>query len=261
MRDFAISKDGTKVPLNIIRKKSAKLDGNNPTILYAYGGYGVSQTPTFSASRRVWLEHGGIFVVANIRGGGEYGDQWHLEGNLLKKQNDYDDFYACAKWLIDHHYTSPAKLGIMGGSNGGLLMGAALTQHPETYHAVASLVGVYDMLRVENTSNGAFNVTEYGTVKDPAQFKALFGYSPYHRVVDGTKYPAILLTTGANDPRVDPWHSRKFAARLQAATTSGRPVLLRTSYAAGHGIGSSLDETIALLSDVYTFLIHELGAK
>ena len=259
VRDFARSKDGTMVPLNIIKQKSAKRDGTNPTILYAYGGYGVSETPGFSASRRFWLEQGGIFVIANIRGGGEYGDQWHLDGNLLKKQNDYDDFYACARWLIDQQYTSAEKLGIWGGSNGGLLMGAVLTQHPETYRAVVSNVGIYDMLRVELTSNGAFNITEYGTVKDPAQFQALYGYSPYHHVVDGTKYPSLLLTTGANDPRVDPWHSRKFAARLQKASASDHPILLRTSDSAGHGIGSSLDEVIAERSDIYLFFLNELG--
>ena len=259
VREFARSRDGTMVPLNIIRRKGTKLDGNNPTILYAYGGYGLSMQPAFSASTRVWLEQGGVYVVANIRGGGEYGDQWHLDGNLLKKQNDYDDFYASACWLIDHGYTVPARLGIMGGSNGGLLMGVALTQHPELYRAVVSMVGIYDMLRVELTQNGAFNVTEYGTVKDPAQFNALFAYSPYHRVIDGVGYPAVLLTTGANDPRVDPWHSRKFCARLQAATSSPYPVLLRTSDAAGHGIGSSLTETIALRTDAFMFLIHELG--
>lgn len=258
VRVFARSKDGTQVPLNIIQRKGTKLDGTNPTILWAYGGYGVSETPGFSTSRRLWLDQGGIYVVANIRGGGEFGDQWHLDGNLLKKQNDYDDFYACASWLVENHYTSPGRLAIMGGSNGGLLMGAALTQHPELYRAVVSMVGVYDMLRVEDTSNGAFNVTEYGTVKDPAQFKALYAYSPYHHVVDGVRYPSILLTTGANDPRVDPWHSRKFCARLQAASASGNPILLRTTDKAGHGIGSSLDEIIAERADIYAFLLHEL---
>ena len=261
VRDYAPSKGGTRVPLDVIQKKGTARDGHNATILYAFGGYGVSMTPSFSASRRAWLDQGGVYVIANIRGGGEYGDEWHLNGNLLKKQNDYDDFYACAQWLVSQHYTTPDHLAIMGGSNGGLLMGAALTQHPEEYRAVASMVGVYDMLRVELTQNGRFNVTEYGTVKDEAQFKALYGYSPYHHVVDGTKYPAILLTTGANDPRVDPWHSRKFAARLQAATASDHPILLRTSFSAGHGIGSSLNETIALLTDVYTFLFNELGVQ
>jgi prolyl oligopeptidase len=259
VRVFARSKDGTKVPLNIIQRKGTKLDGTNPTILWAYGGYGVSEMPGFSTSRRLWLDQGGIYVVANIRGGGEFGDQWHLDGNLLKKQNDYDDFYACASWLVENHYTSPGRLAIMGGSNGGLLMGAALTQHPELYRAVVSMVGVYDMLRVEDTSNGAFNVTEYGTVKDPGQFKALYAYSPYHHVVDGVRYPSILLTTGANDPRVDPWHSRKFCARLQAASASANPILLRTTDKAGHGIGSSLDEIIAERADIYAFLLHELG--
>jgi len=259
IRDFARSKDGTKVPLNIIQRKGTKLDGTNPTILWAYGGYGVSEMPGFSTSRRLWLDQGGIYVVANIRGGGEFGDQWHLDGNLLKKQNDYDDFYACASWLVEHRYTSPERLAIMGGSNGGLLMGVALTQHPELYRAVVSMVGVYDMLRVEDTSNGAFNVTEYGTVKDPDQFKALYAYSPYHHVVDGVRYPSILLTTGANDPRVDPWHSRKFCARLQAANASANPILLRTTDKAGHGIGSSLDEIIAERADIYAFLLHELG--
>lgn len=259
VRVFAKSKDGTMVPLNIIKKKAAPANGANPTILYAYGGYGISETPNFSASRRIWLDQGGIYVTAAIRGGGEYGDQWHLDGNLLKKQNDYDDFYACARWLIDQGYTSPAKLGILGGSNGGLLMGAALTQHPELYRAVVSMVGIYDMLRVELTTNGAFNVTEYGSVRDADQFRALYGYSPYHHVVDGVKYPSILLTTGANDPRVDPWHSRKFCARLQAASSSGNPILLRTSNSSGHGIGSSLDEIIAERTDMYAFLINELG--
>jgi prolyl oligopeptidase len=258
-RQYAISKDGTRVPLNIIKLQGTHLDGRNPTILYAYGGYGISETPHFSAWRRVWVEQGGVFVTANIRGGGDYGDQWHLDGNLLKKQNDYDDFYACARWLINHGYTSAAKLGILGGSNGGLLMGAALTQHPETYRAVVSMVGVYDMLRVELTPNGAFNVTEYGTVKDPDQFKALYGYSPYHHVVDGVRYPSILLMTGDNDPRVDPWHSRKFCARLQAASGSSNPILLRTSAASGHGIGSSLSELIGLRADMVGFFIQELG--
>jgi prolyl oligopeptidase len=261
VRVLATSKDGTKVPINIIKRKDTKLDGKNPTLLYAYGGYGVSLTPSFSTSRRLWLDQGGVMAIANIRGGGEFGDAWHLAGNLLNKQNDYDDFYACARWLIDNGYTSSAKLAIEGGSNGGLLMGAALTQHPETYRAVLSEVGIYDMLRVELTRNGAYNVTEFGTVKDEAQFKALYGYSPYHHVVDGTAYPSILLTTGANDPRVDPWHSRKFLARLQAANAGSNPILLRTNDNAGHGVGSSLDDYIAERADTYAFLLHELGVE
>ncbi|MCI0405957.1 MAG: prolyl oligopeptidase family serine peptidase, partial [candidate division Zixibacteria bacterium] len=238
VREFATSKDGTKVPVNIIRLKGTKLNGKNPTLLTGYGGYGISLRPNFSDSRRVWLEQGGIWVIANLRGGGEYGEAWHLAGNLTKKQNVFDDFAACAQYLIKAGYTSPSKLVIEGGSNGGLLMGAALTQHPDLFAAVVTHVGIYDMLRVELDPNGAFNVTEFGTVKDPEQFKALHAYSPYHHVKDKTAYPAVFLLTGENDGRVNPLHSRKMAARLQAATGSKKPVLLWTSRS-GHGIGSS----------------------
>ncbi|HEY7155421.1 MAG TPA: prolyl oligopeptidase family serine peptidase [Gemmataceae bacterium] len=260
-RDFAVSKDGTKVPLNIIHKKGLQLSDDTPTILYGYGGYGVSLSPNFRVGRRVWLEQGGLYVVANLRGGGEYGEEWHKAGNLTNKQNVFDDFIACAQYLIEHKYTSAKKLAIEGGSNGGLLMGAALTQHPELFRAVVCHVGVLDMLRVELHPNGAFNVTEYGTVKDRKQFEALYAYSPYHRVKDGTAYPAVLLLTGENDPRVDPANSRKMAARLQAASASRRPVLLRVSFDSGHGIGTSLKERIAQEADVYAFLFAQLGMK
>ena len=259
VREFSMSKDGTRVPLNIIRKKGVKLDGSNPTILYGYGGYGVSETPRFSTSRRVWLDHGGIFVTANIRGGGEFGDAWHLAGNLTRKQNVFDDFIASAEYLIAKGYTSPAKLAIQGGSNGGLLMAAALTQRPELFRAVHSAVGIYDMLRIELDPNGAFNVTEFGTVRDKAQFDALYAYSPFHRVKDGTAYPAVIMTTGDNDGRVNPAQSRKMIARLQAANPGGDPILLRTSAASGHGIGSSLSETINEQTDTYSFLFQQLG--
>ncbi|HEY7428292.1 MAG TPA: prolyl oligopeptidase family serine peptidase, partial [Gemmataceae bacterium] len=260
-RAFAVSKDGTKVPLNIIHKKGLQLSGDNPTILYGYGGYGVSLSPNFRVGRKVWLEQGGVYVTANLRGGGEYGEEWHKGGNLTNKQNVFDDFIACANYLIEHKYTSPKKLAIEGGSNGGLLMGAALTQHPELFRAVIIHVGVLDMLRVELHPNGAFNVTEYGTVKDRKQFEALYAYSPYHRVKDGTDYPAVLLLTGENDPRVDPANSRKMAARLQAASSSRLPVLLRISFDSGHGIGTSLKERIAQEADVYAFLFAQLGMK
>ena len=217
-RIFATSKDGTQVPLNIIAKKGVKLDGHNPTLLYGYGGYGVNQQPSFSGGfRRLWLDAGGVFVLANIRGGGEYGDEWHTQGNLTHKQNVFDDFAAAGETLIAKGYTSHARLALQGGSNGGLLMGAVLVQHPELARAVVSSVGIYDMLRVELDPNGAFNITEFGSVKDRAQFDALYAYSPLHHVVSGTKYPAVLLLTGANDGRVNPLHSRKFAAALQAA--------------------------------------------
>ncbi len=261
VRDFAVSKDGTRVPLNIIQKKKTKLNGRNPTLLYGYGGYGISEQPSFSASRRVWIDAGGVYVDVNLRGGGEYGDAWHKAGNLTHKQNVFDDFYAAAQWLVAHKYCDARHLAILGGSNGGLLMGAELVQHPEAWHAVVSAVGIYDMLRVEATPNGQFNVTEFGTVKDAEQFKALYAYSPYHHVKDGIAYPAVLMLTGKNDPRVDPWHSRKMIARLQAANAGPKPILLRTSQNAGHGIGSALDEVIAQRVDIYAFLIAELGGR
>ncbi|MGH2592253.1 MAG: prolyl oligopeptidase family serine peptidase [Anaerolineae bacterium] len=259
VREFATSKDGVQIPLNIIRRKGARRDGSHPTILYGYGGYGITLSPVFNIRRHVWLDQGGVYVIANLRGGGEYGEEWHKAGNLTRKQNVFDDFAACVKHLIEAGYTRPDRLAIEGGSNGGLLMGAALTQHPDLFRAVVAYVGIYDMLRVELDPNGAFNVTEFGTVKDAEQFKALYAYSPYHRVVDGTAYPAALLVTGENDGRVNPANSRKMTARLQAATRSNLPVLLRTSSSAGHGIGTGLNERIAEDADVFAFLFDQLG--
>ncbi|MDR3437575.1 prolyl oligopeptidase family serine peptidase [Telmatospirillum sp.] len=262
LRAFATSKDGTRVPFTIVRSKGTPQDGSAPALLTGYGGYGIVYAPSFLASRgRVWLEHGGIMVIANIRGGGEYGDAWHLAGNLTKKQNVFDDFTAVAQALIDEHYTTPMRLAIEGGSNGGLLMGAALTQHPELFRAVVSHVGIYDMLRVELDPNGLFNVTEFGTVKDPDQFAALYAYSPYHHVVDGTAYPAVLLMAGEHDGRVNPMQSRKMAARLQAATGSDQPVLLLTSAQSGHGMGTALSVAIEQSADSMAFLFDRLGIK
>ena len=260
VREFAVSKDGARVPLNIIRKKGTKLDGKNPVLLTGYGGYDVSLTPDYSMRRRLLLDRGVVVVVANLRGGGEYGEAWHHAGMLTKKQNVFDDFAACAHYLIDHKYTTAAKLAIEGGSNGGLLMGAELTQHPDLFGAVVSHVGIYDMLRVELHPNGAFNVTEFGTVKEDDQFKALYAYSPYHHVVDGTNYPPVLFLTGDNDPRVDPANSRKMTARLQAAGDK-YPVLLRTSSNSGHGIGTALSEAIAEQADVLVFLFDQWGIQ
>ena len=259
VREMAVSKDGTKVPVNIVMKKGTKLDGTNPVLLTGYGGYGVSLQPYFSESRRVWLDAGGILAVANLRGGGEYGEAWHFAGNLTKKQAVFDDMIAVAEHLVARGYTKPERLGAIGGSNGGLLMGAILTQRPELFRAIVSAVGIYDMLRVELTPNGAFNVTEFGTVKDPAQFKALYAYSPYHHVKDGTAYPAVMLTSGENDGRVDPYNSRKMAARLQAANPTGRPVLLRMSMDTGHGQGTPLKTRVEEEADNYAFLMAQLG--
>ena len=258
-REFAVSKDGTKVPLNIVSRKGLVLDGSHPTLLNAYGGYGASMQPFFSLRNAFWLRHGGVFVLANLRGGGEYGEDWHQAGNLTRKQNVFDDFIASASWLVDKGYTSRDKLAIQGGSNGGLLMGAALVQRPDLFKAVVTHVGIYDMLRVELSPNGEFNVTEFGTVKDPAQFKALYAYSPIHHVVDGTAYPAVMLLTGLFDGRVEPHNSLKMAARLQAATSSGKPVLLRVAGDAGHGQGMALSSSIAQEADVQTFLFEQLG--
>jgi prolyl oligopeptidase len=254
----ARSKDGTRIPISILHRRNFQLDGSNPAVLYGYGGYGISQSPSFSATRIVWLEQGGVFAIANIRGGGEFGDEWHRAGHLTNKQNVFDDFDAAVKLLIDRKYTNPAKLAIQGRSNGGLLMAAMLTQHPEGFRAVVAEVGVYDILRSELWPNGAFNVTEYGTVKNPAHFKAMYAYAPYEHIAAGTKYPAVLLTSGTNDPRVNPGDSRRLAARLQAATASGRPVLLRAS-GAGH-VGTSLSEGLAQQADIYSFLFWQLDA-
>jgi prolyl oligopeptidase len=262
VREFVKSKDGTSVPITIMRRKGTQLNGQNPVLLYGYGGYGISETPRFlGAMVRLWLDAGGVYVVANLRGGGEFGENWHAQGALTHKQNVFDDFIAAAEHLIDENYTTRDRLAIMGGSNGGLLMGAVMTQRPELFHAVVSLVGIYDMLRVELGSNGSFNVTEFGTVKDPDQFKAMYAYSPYHHVKDGTKYPAILMQTGATDGRVDPAHSRKMIARLQAATASDKPVYLSINSHAGHGIGSSLSIRVNQQADRLSFLFDQLNMK
>jgi len=260
LREFAVSRDGTRVPVNIIQRKGTKRDGHNPTLLYGYGGYGLSQVPGFlGGSRRVWFDAGGIYAIANIRGGGEYGEQWHQQGMLTRKQNVFDDFIAVAELLLKREYTRPEKLAIRGGSNGGLLMGAALTQHPELFQAVVAQVALFDMVRFELDPNGQFNTTEFGSVSDPEQFRALLAYSPYQAVRDGVKYPAVFLSTGENDGRVNPMNSRKMAARLQAATISDRPVYLVTTGAAGHGIGTPLSVQIDQLADYLAFLFDQLG--
>ena len=255
----AISKDGTKVPVTVIAMKNVTPNGARPTILYAYGGYGISSAPRFIGADLAWLERGGVYAVANLRGGSEYGEGWHEAGMLGNKQNVFDDFYAAAQALVADRWTDPAHLGIMGGSNGGLLMGAALTQHPHAYRAVVSLVGIYDMLRSELWPNGQYNVSEYGTVKNAADFKWLLAYSPLQHVKPGTAYPAVLLITGVNDPRVAPWQSRKFAAALQAANTSRNPVLLLTRMNEGHGVTASFSQRVGNTAAALSFFAQELG--
>ncbi|MHC4175759.1 MAG: prolyl oligopeptidase family serine peptidase [Planctomycetota bacterium] len=253
VREYATSKDGTRVPINIICRKGVKLDGSNPVLLNGYGGYGISIKPRFSSLRRVWIDQGGVYAQANLRGGGEFGEQWHREV--------FDDFAAVMQCMIDAGYTTSEKLAIIGGSNGGLLMGAMITQHPELCKAVVSFVGIYDMLRVELAPNGEFNIPEFGTVKNLEQFRALFAYSPYHNVKEAAACPSVLFITGANDPRVDPMHSRKMTARLQEATSSGRPILLRTSSDTGHGSATPLSEQIEESVHYHAFLLSELGLK
>ncbi len=261
VRAFATSRDGTKIPLNIIRRRGTVLNGHNPALLHGYGGFGVSETPGFlNAMDRLWLDAGGVYVTANIRGGDDYGERWHQLGAGLYKQNVFDDFAAAGQYLIDAGYTSHARLALIGASNGGLLMGAMITQHPSLAHAVVSSVGIYDMLRLENDPNGAFNTTEYGTVKDETEFKTLYSYSPYHHVRPGP-YPAVLMLIGANDGRVNPMQSRKFTAALQAANTDDLPILLRVSPDSGHGIGSALSEQIDQQADKLAFLFSQLGMR
>ncbi len=259
---FVQSKDGTRVPMFLVHRKGLKLDGNNPTLLYGYGGFDVSLTPGFSISRAVWLEMGGVFALANLRGGGEYGAEWHLAGTKLRKQNVFDDFIACAEWLQAQGYTSPAKLAIMGGSNGGLLVGACMTQRPELFGAALPAVGVMDMLRFHKFTIGWAWKSDYGSSEDPAEFKALRAYSPLHNLREGTRYPATLVITADHDDRVVPAHSFKFAARLQACQAKeGPPVLIRIETSAGHGAGTALTKVIEQTADEWAFLSQVLGMQ
>jgi len=258
-QEWATSKDGTKVPMFIVSLAGLPMDGTNPTILYGYGGFNNSLTPGFSRGALPWIEAGGIYVYTNLRGGGEFGKDWHDAGRLEKKQNVYDDFYACADHLFERGYTSPAKMAISGGSNGGLLVGAALTQRPDLCRAAICAVPLLDMLRYQHFLLGRLWVPEYGDADVASQFGFIYDYSPYHHVVDGTKYPAVLFMSGDQDSRVDPLHARKMAARMQAATGGEHPILLRVEFNAGHGQGTPLSKTIDELTDQYTFLAHEFG--
>jgi prolyl oligopeptidase len=252
---FVTSKDGTKVPLFIVHKKGLQADHARRTLLYGYGGFNISLTPGFSIARAAWLERGGIFALANLRGGGEYGRDWHRAGTRLQKQNSFDDFIASAEWLIEQGYTSPEKLAIQGGSNGGLLVGAAMTQRPELFGAALPGVGVMDMLRFHKFTIGWAWEKDYGSADNAEEFKALFAYSPYHRLQPGTRYPATLVTTADHDDRVVPAHSFKFAARLQACQApDGPPTLIRIETSAGHGAGTALNKVIEKSADEWAFL-------
>ncbi|HAX74483.1 MAG TPA: S9 family peptidase [Cyanobacteria bacterium UBA11372] len=256
---FYTSKDGTQIPMFITHKKGIQLDGNNPTLLYGYGGFNISLTPSFSVSQLVWMEMGGVYAVANLRGGGEYGEEWHQAGMKLKKQNVFDDFIAAAEWLIANKYTSTGKLAIAGGSNGGLLVGACMTQRPDLFGAALPAVGVLDMLRFHKFTIGWAWCSEYGSPEDPEEFKALYAYSPLHNLKAGIAYPATMMTTADHDDRVVPAHSFKFAAALQAAHQGENPVLIRIETKAGHGAGKPTTKQIEELADRWAFLVRSLN--
>jgi prolyl oligopeptidase len=255
------SKDGTEITMFLVHRTGLAKDGGNPVYLTGYGGFNISMTPAFSRSLLLWLERGGVVAIPNIRGGGEYGERWHQEGMLARKQNSFDDFIAAAEWLIAAGYTTPARLAVAGGSNGGLLMGAVLTQRPDLFRAVVVQVPLLDMLRYHRFLIARLWIPEYGSAEDPEQFPWLRAYSPYHHVRAGVAYPAVLLATAESDSRVDPMHARKMAARLQAATASPRPILLRLESRAGHGAGKPLNKVLEELSDTWTFVFSELGVE
>ncbi|BDT58999.1 prolyl endopeptidase [Massilia varians] len=257
-QQFFTSKDGTKVPMFIVSKKGLKLDGQNPTYLYGYGGFNISLTPSFSPANLAWMEMGGVYVLANLRGGGEYGEAWHQAGTKLQKQNVFDDFIGAAEWLIANKVTSPAKLAIGGGSNGGLLVGAAMTQRPELFGAAIPAVGVMDMLRFHKFTIGWAWTSDYGSSENPEEFKALVKYSPLHNLKPGTCYPATMVTTADHDDRVVPAHSFKYAAAAQAAQAGSAPILIRIETKAGHGAGKPTTKQIEEVADRWGFLAREL---
>jgi prolyl oligopeptidase len=258
---FYPSKDGTRIPMLLAYRKGLKLDGNNPLLLYGYGGFGIANLPTFNPARIAWLEMGGVYASANIRGGGEFGEAWHVQAIRTHKQVVFDDFIAAAEWLIAQHYTSKQKLAIYGRSNGGLLVGACLTQRPDLYGAAVPQVGVLDMLRFDKFGQGAGWEGDYGSPDDPAEFKALYAYSPVHNVHPGTRYPATLIITGDHDTRVMPMHSFKFTAALQAAQAGPAPVLLEVERDSGHGGAETVTHAIALNADIYAFLARNLNVE
>jgi prolyl oligopeptidase len=255
----ATSADGTKVPLSILCRKGLALDASHPTLYEGYGAYGISYDPYFDPRTLAWLEKGGVWAIVHVRGGGEFGESWHNAGRKETKEHTIDDMVAAAQFLIQQGYTSPAHLAVRGTSAGGIGVGGAIVQHPELFVAAIDNVGATDLLRFQTTQGGAANVPEFGDVTDPADFKYLYAVSPYQHVVDGTKYPAVLGITGANDPRVPYWIVAKMIARLQAASTSARPILLRVDFDEGHGLGSSRPQQERLMADQFSFVLWQSG--
>ncbi|MEI7764031.1 MAG: prolyl oligopeptidase family serine peptidase, partial [Comamonadaceae bacterium] len=255
----APSHDGTLIPMTLLFKKGLKRDGNNPTLLIGYGAYGFSQTAHYSAANMVWLEQGGVLAYANVRGSGVYGNDWYKAGFKTTKPNTWKDGIACAQYLIKQGYASPKTMAVMGGSAGGIFVGRAVTSAPDLFAAAIFSVGMMDTIRSEESANGITNISEFGSTRDATEFAALLEMSTYHNIKDGTAYPAVMLVHGMNDPRVDVWESGKAAARLQAASNSGKPVLLRLDLHAGHGIGSTATQRYAMSADIYSFLLWQMG--
>jgi prolyl oligopeptidase len=253
------SHDGAMVPMTLLYRKGLQRDGGNPTLLTAYGSYGLSETAGFSPARFAWLERGGILAFANVRGSGVYGESWRMAGFKTSKPNTWKDGVACAQYLIAQGYASPKTLAVMGTSAGGIFVGRTVTSAPQLFAAAIFNVGVMDAVRAEDSANGITNISEFGSYRNAGDFPALFEMSTYHQIQDGVSYPAVLLVHGLNDPRVDVWHSAKAAARLQAASTSGKPILLRLDAQAGHGVGSTATQRYALSADIYSFLLWQMG--
>ena len=253
------SQDGAMVPMSIIHKAGVELDGNNPTLLYGYASYGITEEPFFSLSRLAWMEAGGVFAVANPRGSSVFGQQWHDGGRMATKPNSWRDFIACAEWLVAQKWTQPSRLAIWGGSAGGILVGMAMNERPDLFAAVIPEVGALDMVRAETTPNGIPNIAEFGTRTTEPGFRALLAMSTYHQIKDGVKYPAVLFTHGVNDPRVEVWNTTKAAARLKAASASGKPVLMRLDFEAGHGIGNTKSQVLDERADLFAFLLWQMG--
>jgi len=253
------SHDGIEVPVSILSRKDIKLDGRNPTIVYGYGAYGITEDPFFSPRIYAWLERGGVYAMAHVRGGGAFGEEWHLAGRKTTKPNTWKDGIAVAEWLVANGYSTRDRIGIYGGSAGGIFVGRAITERPDLFAAAVSAVGVHDLVRSETRANGVANVPEYGTVKKEDEFRALLAMSSYHHVKDGQKYPAVMLVHGVNDTRVDVWQSAKFAARLAAATAQSRPVLMRLEYESGHGQGSTRVQARERTGDVFSFFLWQFG--
>lgn len=259
VRQYAMAKDGTRIPITLLYRKGTTLNAFNPTLLTGYGAYGITQSPNFQASRLAWLERGGIHAVCHVRGGGEYGSEWHKAGQKANKHNTVEDLITCADFLIQRRFTQPARLAIMGRSAGGIPVGNAILRRPDLFAAAIPGVGVLDMLRFETTPNGPPNVLEFGTTTKPDEFKHLHAISAYHQIKDDTRYPAVMATTGMNDSRVEPWMSAKYIARLQAASVSGKPKLLRVNYETGHGMGSTRQAQNEELADVFTFALWQMS--